>query len=338
VGAGVLPRLKELPSGESWQKIRFTPGGLGDDPFLALAVKLEPYLENHGLSARTIAERLCASGDLATLAEQLLEARPATAELLFFIDQFEELFTLTKPEHQRRFIAMLEKAARAPRLHIVLTLRADFYHRCIDYPRLAGLLQAGSFPLAPPDLPALMEMITGPTAVVGLSFEDELPGRILRDTGSEPGSLALMAFALAELYNACQPGKTLTHTAYDSFEGVRGAIRKRADTAYKELDDNARKAFSEIFTELVEVDPERGIPTRKRSLLTHFNRSPATRTFIEQFAKARLLICGDPDKGTDVVEIAHEALLTHWPRLKDWIAERFDDFRLLRQIRQEVAQ
>jgi hypothetical protein len=197
IAAGVLPRLKELPSDESWQKIRFTPGGLGDDPFLALAAKLEPYLENHGLSARTIAERLCASGDLATLAEQLLEARPATAELLFFIDQFEELFTLTEPEHQRRFIAMLEKAARAPRLRIVFTLRADFYHRCVDYPRLAELLRAGSFPLAPPDLPALMEMITGPAAVAGLSFEDALPGRILRDTGSESGALALMAFALA---------------------------------------------------------------------------------------------------------------------------------------------
>ena len=57
------------------------------------------------------------------------------AELLLFIDQFEELFTLTAPAHHRRFIAMLARAAQSPRLRTVLTLRADFYHRCVDYPR-----------------------------------------------------------------------------------------------------------------------------------------------------------------------------------------------------------
>jgi conflict system STAND superfamily ATPase len=150
------------------------------------------------------------------------------------------------------------------------------------------------FPLAAPDLPALMEMITGPAAVAGLSFEEGLPGLILRDTGSEPGSLALMAFALAELYGVCQPNKTLTHAAYGNLGGVRGAIAKRADAAYNKLDDDARNTFGQVFMELVEVDSERGIPTRKRSSLTHLNHSPAARTFIEQFAKARLLVCDDP--------------------------------------------
>lgn len=142
-------------------------------------------------------------------------------------------------------------------------------------------------------------------------------------------------------YNACQPGKTLTHAAYNSFGGVTGVIGKRAEDVYSEFEkefEDAKQTLGEVFTELVEVDPERGIPTRKRSSLARFNHSPAARIFIDQFAKARLLVCGDPDKGTDMVEIAHEALLTHWPRLEDWIAERFDDFRLLRQVRQEAAE
>jgi hypothetical protein len=177
-------------------------------------------------------------------------------------------------------------------------------------------------------------MITRPAAVAGLSFEEGLPGFILRDTGSEPGSLALMAFALAELYEACQLNKTLTHAAYGNLGGVRGAIAKRADAAYNKLDNDARNTFGQVFMELVEVDPERGIPTRKRSSLIYLNRSSAARTFIEQFAKARLLVCDDPtkDKKEAVVEVAHEALLIHWPRLKSWIEERFDDFRLRRQL------
>jgi Sulfatase-modifying factor enzyme 1 len=90
--------------------------------------------------------------------------------------------------------------------------------------------------------------------------------------------------------------------------------------------------LDEVFTELVEVDPERGIPTRRRASLVHFNNLPAALMLIYQFAEARLLVCGDPDKKEAVVEVAHEALLTHWPRLKSWIEERFDDFRLRRQL------
>ena len=142
MAAGVLPRLHEIPGGQHWQWVRLTPGDPGDDPFVALAVKLAPTPERHGLNGRTIADRLRASGDLAALAELFLAGRPAAAELLLFIDQFEELFTLT-PAHHRRFIAMLARAAQSSRLRTVLTLRADFYHRCVDSPDLATLLRAG---------------------------------------------------------------------------------------------------------------------------------------------------------------------------------------------------
>ena len=118
-------------------------------------------------------------------------------------------------------------------------------------------------------------MITGPAAVAGLTFQDGLAGRILRDTGSDPGALALLAFALAELYEACQPGTTLTRAAYDSFGGVQGAIARRAETTYGALTKAAQGAFGEVFKELVEVDPERGIPTRKRAPLAHFAGTPA---------------------------------------------------------------
>jgi energy-coupling factor transporter ATP-binding protein EcfA2 len=338
VAAGVLPRLHEVPSGQHWQWVRLTHGDPGDDPFVALAVKLAPGLERHGLNGRMIADRLRANGDLAALAELFLTGRPAAAELLLFIDQFEELFTLTAPEHHRRFIAMLARAAQSPRLRTALTLRADFYHRCVDHSSLAALLRTGSFPLAAPDLPALLEMITGPAAVAGLTFEDGLVGGILRDTGSDPGALALLAFALAELYEACQPGTTLTHAAYDSFGGVQGAIARRADATYGALAEATQRALGEVFKELVEVDPERGTPTRKRAPMVYFDGTPAAQQLIDRFVEARLLVCGDPTMGDAMVEVAHEALLTSWDQLHAWILERFDDLRLLRQVQWEAEE
>ena len=76
VAAGVLPRLHEILGGQHWRWVRLTPGGLGDDPFVALAAALVPTLERHGLNGRTIAERLRANGDLAALAELCLTGQP----------------------------------------------------------------------------------------------------------------------------------------------------------------------------------------------------------------------------------------------------------------------
>jgi len=338
VAAGILPHLHESSNRAPWPWVRCTPGGLGNDPFVALAARLESGLERHGLNGRAIADKLRASGDLATLADRFLVGSPEAAQLLLFIDQFEELFTLCQPEFQHRFIAMLVRAVQSPRLRIVLTLRADFYHRCVEHSRLAALLRTGSFPLAAPDMPARLSMITGPAAVAGLTFEEGLAGRILRDTGHEPGALALMAFALAELYTACQPRTTLTHAAYDDFGGVQGAIAQRAETAYAELEVGAQQALGEVFKHLVEVDPERGIPTRKRALLAYFADAPAAQQLIDGFVAARLLVCDDPEDSDAAVEVAHEALLTHWSPLHDWITERFDDLRSLRHLRLEAAE
>ncbi|MEI2746605.1 MAG: SUMF1/EgtB/PvdO family nonheme iron enzyme [Ottowia sp.] len=330
VMAGVIPRLPE-----GWEQVRFTPGGLGDDPFLALAAELKLKLEHHGLNGRAIADRLRARGDLSELARLILEHEPESAELLLFVDQFEELFTLVADEHQRRFVAFLAKAAESPRVRTILTVRADFYPQCIDI-GLESLLRAGSYPLAAPKLRALLEMITGPAALAGLRFEDGLPGRLLEDTGREPGVLALLAFALAELYRARRPDGMLTHLAYDGFGRVPGAISQRAEAIFTALDTGIQAAFEEVFRELVKVD-EQGVATRQRGEWEPMGGSAATR-FIEAYSgsDARLLVCGQAGQ-RPTVEVAHEALLDHWPRLKNWIEVRRDDLRLRRQIAQLAA-
>ena len=94
-----------------------------------------------------------------------------------------------------------------------------------------------------------------------------------------------------------------------------------------------------VFKELVEVDAERGVPTRKRALLQHFAHDAAALDLIEALTDARLLVRSSP-KADDppVVEVAHEALLRHWGLLRDWIEARFDDFRLLRQVKLAAAE
>ena len=273
VAAGLIPRLRAnaVPGSRDWHITRFTPGDLGDDPFVALLTAFRPTLDAHQRKVRAEAERLAAEpATLKELVTLALDGCPDWSELVLFADQFEELFTVVADRHREPFCRLLAEATLQPKVRVVLTLRADFYHRCVEQPTLAELLRAGSFPLAAPDTVALEEMISRPPERAGLVFDEGLPQQILRDTGNEPGALPLLAFALSELYESGQEGGRLTAEAYESFGGVQGAISQRAETTFESLDTETKGANSDtVFRELVEVREAEGgwVATRRRSPL-----------------------------------------------------------------------
>ena len=348
VRAGILPQLTNITGAKHWDWLRFTPGELGDDPFMALADQLMPTLETLKLTKREIATQLQKRGNIDEMAEKYLAQKPATGQLILFIDQFEELFTLVAECYRQRFINLLERAEQSPHLRVILTVRADFHEHCLNYAALARLINTGAWHLASPDSSALWQMIHEPAKAAGLQFESGLIEQILRDTGTGSGALALMAFALEQLYLACAPSTTLTWKAYGRLGGVNQAIGRHAEETYNNLENEAAKnAMGEVFAELVTVDPERGVATRKRADFARIGQTAAARELIDAFTKARLLVKNEISR-TDgktsasvreiVVEVAHEAVLTHWGKLKDWIDERFGDFCLLRQVDMEAAE
>ena len=168
-------------------------------------------------------------------------------------------------------------------------------------------------------------------------FPDGLPTRILEDTGTEPGALALLAFALHELYQARTPGGELAAQAYDSFGGVKRAIGKRAEAAFEKLPPASKPLLNNVFRELVDVN-ELGVSTRRRAELARVASTDDTRVIIDAFAAAHLLITDRQPDGTPVVEVAHEALLREWPRLAGWIRRFIDDLRTMRQAEAAAAE
>ena len=273
---------------------------------------------------------------LIKLAEQVLADLPAQAELLLFVDQFEELFTLTRDALRQPFVQLLTTTARSARVRVVMAMRADFLHRCLEYPGLDRLLSDNAYFLGPPGPGALYEMMTGPAAKAGLEFEEGLVERILEDTGTGSGALALLAFALHELYESRTEDGRLTHGAYERFGGVQNAISQRAENTFQGLDGAAQAELAPVFRELVQVD-ERGVATRQRAPLSTLAVSSAASELIDRFVDARLLVREPGEDGLPVVEVAHEALFRTWPRLKKWIQDTADDHRLRRQITQLAA-
>jgi formylglycine-generating enzyme required for sulfatase activity/energy-coupling factor transporter ATP-binding protein EcfA2 len=343
VGAGLIPRLAangirsaHTASGD-WLWLRLTPGGVGDNPFMALAVKLEPYLP--GLEARDIAKKLEADPKALTqLIPQVLRGKPDSSELLLFIDQLEELVTMVRASYRAPFAEMLCQAVAGKRFRAVATLRADFYHQMIPISdSLVKLLQNGSYPLGVPDEVSLNEMIVRPAERAGLQFEGNLARRILHDTGREPGALALMAYLLDELYRcrAAADGR-LTLQAYEDLGRVGGAIGKRAEQTFSALSGEAQAALPQVFLRLVEVN-DQGTATRQRALRVDLERSAPAEELLKDFIKARLLVT-DKHGENPTVEVAHEALLRKWGRLADWIEQTQDDLRLLRQVKLAAAE
>lgn len=354
VSAGLIPRLRKNAifvndnGSQDWHIIKFTPDL---EPFQQLASALLfgiPALKGDPIDFSVRKDKLAQILSISsqalseTIAFALQDEQPGV-EVLFFIDQFEELFTISNKEMVKPFLAMIANSVQAAsldnllsgypttnRIRYVVTVRADFYHRCVEHQELAELLRMGSFPLAAPSQYALWEMITKPADRAGIEFDNGLPERILQDTGTEPGSLALVAYTLDELYHAGKETKRLTHEVYESLGGVTGAIGRRAEAVYEKMSKDAQTMLPRIFQKLVSID-HRGIATRERSELEKIGVNDAAIELINAFTKARLFVQSRGDTGA-VVEVAHEAIFSSWKRLFDWIEETRGDLYLLRQL------
>jgi formylglycine-generating enzyme required for sulfatase activity len=346
VAAGLLPALWKgaIPGSQDWICVRFTPAGSGDplNPFRALAEAFDSALDSRGRRPAEVAGDLEKDQEgLHALASRALKGQPDWAEILLFIDQFEELFTLVPSTYRHTFADLLSLAARSPRVRTVVTLRADFYHHCLGWPKLNELLAEGHYPLLAPKAGGLHEMITRPADRAGLRFEEGLAQRILDDTGTEPGALALMAFTLFELYGRSKATcGALTYAAYNAFGGVHGAIGRRAEETFKAISGKRPvldAALAHLFKDLVEVD-ERGVATRRRALRCEVTGSAAKESVVSALTEARLLVTGRGEGNEPTVEVAHEAIFRSWPRLSAWIEAYGDDLRLRRQVTQAADQ
>lgn len=337
VAAGLLPALKAnaIDSSDQWLVIRFKPSEVDDNPFMALAVQLTPLLEKQGWRAADLAAQLAEMPSLLTerLSDQIREAHANNGELLLVIDQFEELFTRCDAKYLPQFIDLIALATQTATLRVVITMRADYYRNCLDWPKLSALLNQGAYSLPAPGVAALLEMIQSPARLAGVALEDSLADKMLQDIGDAPGRLALVAFTLEKLYEADKTNGCLTHASYQGFGGVSGTIAQKADETCQCLQDqgvNVETALGQVFRELATIDPERNVATRKRASPSRFKGDALClkNTLVE----ARLLVS---DK--DMVEVAHEVLFESWPRLKAWIETVGGDLQLFYRAKAEAC-
>ena len=125
---------------------------------------------------------------------------------LLIVDQFEEVFTLWPDESVRT--AFLDELMDSP-ASVVIALRADFYGRCAEHPRLAAAVAEHQHLLGPMRSDELRRRSRGRPARQDFDFEAGLVDAMLADVEGEPGALPLLSHALYESW-ARRDGRVLT--------------------------------------------------------------------------------------------------------------------------------
>ncbi len=245
---------------------------------------------------------------------------------LIVVDQFEELFTLTDDEDRRtEFVDEVLKLAESGRTRVVLSLRADFYGHCLSLPALVPILGQHQVIIGAMSSIGLREAVRGPAQRAGLEIEPALLDVVVDEVADRPGALPLLSHALSETWRR-RAGSTLTLDGYREAGSIAGAIAATAERLYGGTDTDGQRQLERLFRRLVE--PGSG---------THHTRRTVTRDeldgtdfdgdLIDRLVAARLLTAS-----TDRIEIAHEALITAWPRLTDWIDGERDNIVLQQRL------
>jgi WD40 repeat protein/DNA-binding SARP family transcriptional activator len=314
VRAGLLPALADrvVPGSERWRRVVMRPG---ERPLAELS--------------RTLAHAVPETGheDAAPWVADALERLPAGERLVLAVDQFEEAFVTCRDEVEREaFLDALVEGAADPdeRLVVVLAIRADFYGRCAEHGDLSTLVSANQVLVGPMRRDELRRAIELPARTAGLRTEPRLVSALIGDVAGEPGGLPLLSAALLELWQR-RDGRTLRHSAYERTGGVEGAVARLAEDAYQRLSGDERRRARPMLLRLAGDDEEAGALVRRRVALDELevDRDPDAAGALAVLTESRLLTV---DEGT--VEVAHEALLREWPRLRSWLAEDAEGRRL----------
>ncbi|MEU2718064.1 helix-turn-helix domain-containing protein [Streptomyces sp. NPDC007205] len=263
----------------------------------------------------------------------VLTASHEAGDTVVVVDQFEEIFTLcSDPAERAAFLDLLVRAVEPEsRLRVVIAVRADFLGRCAEHRPLATALTDATFLLGPMGPDELRDAIVKPAATAGLIVERTLTARIVKDVAEEPGGLPLMSHALLETWRR-RKGRTLTLAAYEAAGGVHGALTRTAEELYTRLSPEQAEAARRILLRLITPgegaqDTSRPAEHAELRALSATGRPSEAASVLEELARARLVTLDG-----DMVHLAHEALITAWPRLQSWIDGARERLRVHHQL------
>ena len=342
VAAGLTPALlmdamgPDLPG---WHTLRVAPG---ERPLRALATGLYGVLMRE--STRWTEPAL--HGHLKAGAHALTDllARELRGGLLIVVDPLDEAIAAADVDEREAFAAVLAHAlAHAGPLLLVTAVRSEALGELHRLPHLHERSLGRDPPvchaLAPLTADQLRRAIAEPARRAGLPVAERFISRVLADVDalarapSAPPAGTLLAMFAATLHECCRrsPYGEPTLAAYEAIGGLERAVGCAAEGVLaRVLDDGCEPIARRLILHLVATTaagrPVRKVITQRAALQLVMLEYPLYETWAQQELASRFLTALGGVEGVgcllcvsrERVELAHDALLSLWPRLHDW--------------------
>ena len=306
------------------------PSASGKSSLLSAGVV--PVLRQSGWSIVVTRPGRHPMGSLAAAMAQLLRVGDVKHRLLV-VDQLEEVFG-SEPTEGEAFIHAL--LGERDRIAVAVAVRADFYGQVMTSP-LWPMVRDHRFDVLPLGGDQLEAAVIGPCDRVGVYIEPALVDRLRIDAADEPGRLPLLQETLVLLWNRLDrrylplrayEALVLPRTVYgrEPRTGLQVALARHADATLAELSETDRQVARRVFIQLVQFGVGRQ-DVRRQCTLAELRAGDDNPEEVERVVRhldaARLITLGSGLEGdsTPVVDLAHEAIITAWPALADWIRE-----------------
>ncbi|MEB3232272.1 MAG: ATP-binding protein, partial [Leptolyngbyaceae bacterium] len=224
VRAGIIPQLAE-EEGTDLIDLTFTPD---EDPFDSLYASLLAHFKQ---SEAKLARQPHAD----TLIQVVSQLKEADTPWVIFVDQFEELFTITQSQKREAFIAslinlqrMIAQAQINPRsLYLIMAMRADFLDQFAPYRELGQMTERYMRFITNMTREDLQRAIANPANLHGVAYQEGLLKEILNDLRDQPGELPLLQYTLDLLWKRANlSDRLICCDAYWAIDGVQGALRQ----------------------------------------------------------------------------------------------------------------
>lgn len=311
--AGVIPQVSDDAIGDerSWSVVGFMPGA---HPCTELANALEPLFDE---SAEILAGAMQRNPH--AFIRRMQTRLGADRGLLLFVDQLEELVTVSDRQEEELFAELMSHIAQQfGNLRLLATVRSDFLAKLATTPLLGDEVTQALYLLRPMQPDNIRAAIIGPARTKGVSFEsDTLVDVLIDSTTRTEGGLPLLQFALAELWDArTTETTTISVQALRAIGGVEGALAGHADSVLLGLPLSQRRAARSILTALVTAEGTRTRRDENDLIAGDLDALAA----LDALVQGRLLVARESEDGS-VYELAHEALISGWNTLRHWLDE-----------------
>ena len=331
--AGLVPALArgvQVPGSQGWPVVSLT---VTARPLTDLAAGLARLDDRDPVAVR---QRLAdAPGQAHLLIRELTRN---AARLVLIIDQFERVFAADGAQQQAERAAFLDALSAAaarpagprgePPARVVIAVRGDYWDRCAALPQLVAAMERDQLVVGPMPDAGLRRAITGPAGASGLRVESALVDAIVADTSAVGASLPMFSQALALTWENREDGR-LTRAGYDQAGRMAGAIEAGAEAVYARLTEDQRAIARDVLRQMTAVDRDGRLVRRP---LPRAGRDGRADAVLGALAQGRLVVLGD-----DTAEIAHDALLQAWPRLRGWLEEDQSSLILYGQLAEDTA-